>query len=209
MDIRTLRHPVHPINSWQRKGMLSASSRHDCAFSRRELPEPCCTRRAPCKQRARGRPGAGWRPRSVRWKRARGGPQAKPEHPGLPCAAGFNGVLRALPGETGSIAPVALPMTDATIRSGACITARLDASVGRQDHTTSPSADGPTGYSRTGVRSPARPMRPLLQRRVDPARLVGAHGISALRLTSRADAAASTAPRPAHRDDRETPLLAG
>src|SRR5437764_15480655 len=56
-----------------------------------------------------------------------GGPQVTPGHPGLPCADGFNGVLRALPGERCTIAPVAFRIADARARSGRHITARLDA----------------------------------------------------------------------------------
>jgi hypothetical protein len=56
----------------------------------------------------------------------RGGPMGG-RSPGLPCADGFNGVLRALPGERCTIAPVALRMTDARARSGRHITAGLDA----------------------------------------------------------------------------------
>src|SRR5437868_12096945 len=40
---------------------------------------------------------------------------------------GFNGVLRALPGERCTIAPVAFRAADARARSGRHITARLDA----------------------------------------------------------------------------------
>jgi hypothetical protein len=46
-----------------------------------------------------------------------GGSQVTPGHPGLPCANGFNGVLRALPGERCTIAPVAMQMADARARS--------------------------------------------------------------------------------------------
>ena len=49
--------------------------------------------------------------------------------PGLPCAAGFNGVLRALLGERCTVAPVALRFDDARARSGRRIAARLDASL--------------------------------------------------------------------------------
>ena len=63
---------------------------------------------APSWERAQGRPGAGWHPRSVRKGLHTGGPQARPGHPDLPCADGFNGFLRALLGETSSFAPVAM-----------------------------------------------------------------------------------------------------
>ncbi|MET4389016.1 hypothetical protein ABIB73_004781 [Bradyrhizobium sp. F1.4.3] len=51
----------------------------------------------------------------------------QPKHPGLPCADGWNGLCRALPGERCTIAPVALPITDARARLGRHITARLGA----------------------------------------------------------------------------------
>ena len=54
----------------------------------------------------------------------------KPRHPGLPCAVVY-GLLRDLPGETGSFATVAREKLASH---------ELGASVGRQDHTTSPSA---------------------------------------------------------------------
>ncbi|MET4446157.1 hypothetical protein ABIB75_004445 [Bradyrhizobium sp. GM2.2] len=67
--------------------------------------------------RAQGRPGAGWHPQ-VRAPEecTRGGPQVS-QSPGLPCAVVY-GLLRALPGERCTIAPVAPQMADASARSG-------------------------------------------------------------------------------------------
>ena len=62
--------------------------------------------------RREGRAQAGTR-RSVRCKNAHGVDHRCCRSPGLPCANGFNGVLRALPGERCTIAPVALRMIDA------------------------------------------------------------------------------------------------
>ena len=53
----------------------------------------------------------------------------KPGHPGLPCAVVY-GLLRALPGE---------PSSFATVIPEKLASHELDASIGRQDHTTSPS----------------------------------------------------------------------
>jgi hypothetical protein len=53
-----------------------------------------------------------------------------PETSGIPRASGFNGFLRALPGESGFIATVA----------GGVAPANLTPASRRQDHTTSPSA---------------------------------------------------------------------
>jgi hypothetical protein len=97
-----------------------------------------------CRNRGRreGRAPAGTRS-PVCEKTRTGGPQVKPGHPSLPCADGFNGFLRALPGETSSIAPVACGSFLRSPGRDRCITAKLDASVGRQDHTASPSAHIP------------------------------------------------------------------
>jgi hypothetical protein len=100
----------------------------------------------------------------------------------------FDGLWRALLGERCTIAPVASRMTDARARSGRDITASLDAQTPgvrttrfcrTQDRTGRVRAD----RSLTGQARPAiacAPMRP-----------------------------ASTATRPAYRDDRETPLSMG
>jgi hypothetical protein len=67
--------------------------------------------------RAQGRPGAGWHPQVRAPKECtRGGPQVG-QSPGLPCAMVY-GLLRALPGERCTIAPVAPQMADARARSG-------------------------------------------------------------------------------------------
>jgi hypothetical protein len=76
--------------------------------------------------RREGRAPAGTR-RSVRYGNAHGVDHRFAGSPGLPCANGFNGVLRALLGERCTIAPVAMQMTDARARSGRHITAGLDA----------------------------------------------------------------------------------
>jgi len=58
-------------------------------------------------------------------------PQARRKQPGIPCANGFNGFLRALPGEPGFLATVACKIITST---------GLISASGYQDHTTSPSA---------------------------------------------------------------------
>jgi len=57
-----------------------------------------------------------------------------PETPGIPRASGFNGFLRALPGDRAF-----LPPSSARCES---IVANLISASGYQDHTTSPSATG-------------------------------------------------------------------
>ena len=97
------------------------------AFSRRISPEFCFSR-ALVETRAQGRPGAGWHPQvRAPQKMHTGWTTGLAGSPGLPCANGFNGVLRALPGERCTIAPVASRMADARVRSDRNITARLDA----------------------------------------------------------------------------------
>ena len=90
------------------------------------------------KKRAQGKPGAdGTRGRAHNERTSR--PQVN-RSSGFPCTMGY-GLLRALPGEPSTLATVALRIDDA-FEPGwtGCISARLDASMGRQDHTTSPSA---------------------------------------------------------------------
>lgn len=103
-----------------------SNSRRRFAFSRRVSPEFCFICRAQ-KTRAQERPGAGWHPRSVRDRNAHGVDHRCCRSPGLPCANGFNGVLRALLGERCTIAPVGLRMADVRVRSDRRITASLDA----------------------------------------------------------------------------------
>lgn len=85
------------------------------------------SQRALIETRAQGRPGTGWHPRSVRQKMHTGWTTGVAGSPGLPCANGFNGVLRALLGERCTIAPVVLRMADVRVRSDRHITAGLDA----------------------------------------------------------------------------------
>jgi len=69
-----------------------------------------------------------------------------------------------------------LQITDARTRSGRRITAKTwRTDPGRQDHTTSPSADGFAGSSGACVCSPRTPTQPLWPRRVVPRR-VRTHG---------------------------------
>ena len=101
--------------------------RHAFPFSRRISPEACCRSALFEDQRAQGRPGAGGTRKSVRDRNAHGVDHRCYRSPGLPCADGFNGVLRALLGERCTIAPVASRLIDARTRSGRRITARFDA----------------------------------------------------------------------------------
>ena len=86
----------------------SLPSRRASAFPRREW-RPGFHDKSPGKQRAQGMPGAWPHPQPrVRNKKAHEivttGP---PQRAGIPCANGFNGLLRALPGESGFLATIA------------------------------------------------------------------------------------------------------
>src|SRR5438874_1920121 len=100
---------------------------HGCVFSRQVLPECCLGQIAQWRPKGAGKAGRRRHPWSVRYRSAHGVDRWGGRSPGLPCADGFNGVLRALPGERCTIAPVTPPMADARARSGRHITARLDA----------------------------------------------------------------------------------
>jgi len=110
-----------------------------------------------------------------------------PESPGVPARNGFNGFLRALPGDRALLPPSPTDMFLSKPGWADSNSANLTPASGRQDHTTSP-------YAATSfVSSPfdrSRAFRqPALQPRCAP------------------DAAASTASAPRVRDDRDTPLV--
>ena len=109
-----------------------------------------------------------------------------PDSPDVPARNGFNGFLRALPGDRACLPPSPADMSLSKPGWADLNSAKLDASVGRQDHTTSPYAaasfvSSPFDRSRA-FRQPALPSR------------------------CAPDAAASTASAPRVRDDRDTPL---
>ncbi|MCW2020486.1 hypothetical protein ACVILJ_001358 [Bradyrhizobium diazoefficiens] len=141
-------------------------------------------------KRAQGRPGAGWLPLTAMPRAGcatmHSGKQGNRRHPGLPCADGWNGLCRELPGERCTIAPVALRMADARTRSGRNITARLDAQT-------------PGVRTTRFCRTQAAP--------VVRATLF-AHGSPPCEAFAPVKPA-STAARPACRDDRDTPLFLG
>src|SRR5262249_32825370 len=85
--------------------------------------------------------------------------------------------------------------------------AELDASFGRQDHTTSPSAHILAGVA-SGWRALAVAVEQDTVSAVSYRAASAAHGKPALQRSRAPDAVAATASRPASRDDRETPLAA-
>ena len=102
-----------------------AFPRHECA---RVLAMTCPS----MNQRAQGMPGARCTRGLIRkGRRARMSIQAQRRHPDIPCAMVY-GLFRALPGDRACLPP-----------SPAGTPRKLDASVGRQDHTALPSAPVP------------------------------------------------------------------
>jgi len=106
------------------------AARHASTASRRLTPELWASRDAPCLERAQGRPGAGWHPRSavrrLREDRCTAAYRAARTPRPFP-AQWFDGLWRALPGERCTIAPVVLRLIGARARSGRFTTASLDA----------------------------------------------------------------------------------
>ena len=156
-------------------------------------------------KRAQGRPGAaGTEIRAL--ENAHGVDHRCCRIPAFPARNGCNGFLRALLGERCTIAPVALRMADARARSGCHITARLDAQTPgvRTTRLLRPRTSLPIVRGLTRARPRHQQVRCYSA--------VSCHGSQRLTgfarpaVTSRADAAASTASRPAYRDDRERPF---
>jgi hypothetical protein len=125
---------------------LAMTTGHNFAIPRRNSPESCISL---AQQRAQGMPGASARPQPC----AQDEKAHKHSHHGQAGNArhsprnGFNGFLRALPGEPGLLSP-----SQAECES---ILADLTPASGRQDHTTSPSA-GPRSR-RKRLPRPAHP----------------------------------------------------
>jgi hypothetical protein len=99
--------------------------RHASALSRRAAPEVVPIRFA---LEGVGNAGCPMHPQPPVQKKSTGVEAAgSPESPGIPARNGFNGFLRALPGDRAFLPP-----------SSAGRTADLAPASGRQDHTTSP-----------------------------------------------------------------------
>jgi hypothetical protein len=116
------------------------ADRHARALSRRGSRPSFA---AACLSETRGRregraPADAHGPRAV--KKARGRTTGSAEIPGLPCAVGFNGLLRALPGDRACLPP-----------SSADRSAHLAPASGRQDYTAWPSTRAPVVCCRVRV----------------------------------------------------------
>jgi len=118
--------------------------RHGTSFSRRNASEGYLIYSSlETRGRREGRAPAGTHgPRATKKHAAE--PQVQPKIPGLPCANGFNGLLRALPGDHAWLPP-----------SFADNSATLAPASERQDHTISPSAAASLVFS-----TPPRPPHP-------------------------------------------------
>ena len=111
-----------------------------------------------------------------------------PKSPGIPARNGFNGFLRALPGDRALLPPSSADMFLSKPGWADLNSANLTPASGRQDHTTSPYAA--TSLVRSlGDRSRIQRTRPAIPSR---ARRCRVHRIP-----------------PRVRDDRDTPLLWG
>jgi hypothetical protein len=102
---------------------------------------PSCVETCPSmKQRAQGRPGARRTHGPLCGKNAQGQDhRCRRRHPSL--RNGFNGVLRALPGDRAFLPPSFCRSSPITARSGSTRHPQtLAPASGRQNHTTSPSA---------------------------------------------------------------------
>jgi hypothetical protein len=118
---------------------FQTARKHTSAFSRRDSPEACSSFTL-VENRGRRESRVPIAPAVVRQKNARVDHRFNRITPAFPARMVY-GLLRTLPGEPSSLATVALRMTDASrTRLGGNISTKLDASFGRQDHTTSPSA---------------------------------------------------------------------
>ena len=69
--------------------------------------------------------------------------QVQRRQSGIPCAVGFNGLCRALPGDEFVLSPSSGGLAILRDPVGSRNLRRLDTSNGCQDHTTSPSASAP------------------------------------------------------------------
>ena len=120
------------------------------AHSRGRKPTRAMHRSCPSKMRAQGMPGAWTAPAASRAKQksTRDSHHGSAERAGIPCANGFNGLLRALPGDRAFLSP-----SPARCES---IVANLTPASRRQNHTTSPSASM-RFVSRTVASTASRP----------------------------------------------------
>jgi hypothetical protein len=114
--------------------------------SRRAMRSSCC-KKSFAQQRAWGMPGARCT-RSRAWSvvSTRVSHHGRTETPGIPARNGFNSLFRALPGDRACLPPSSAEMSSAN----------LTPASGRQDHTTSPSAD-----KRSRQQRRLRPSHPL------------------------------------------------
>jgi len=119
---------------------IAMSNSRGAAFSRRRGARALRELRPSKSERAQGRPGTGWCPWSACRKKARGRTTGSAEDTRPSLRNGFNGLLRALPGDRALLPP-----------SSADRSAHLAPASGRQDHTAWPSARASVVCCRTRV----------------------------------------------------------
>src|SRR5712671_6716463 len=148
--------------------------KRDFAFSRRDAPEPLLLSLA---QRGRGERRMPAAPCALVVVERTRVTTSTPASPGVPARNGFNGFLRALPGDRALLPPSSADMFLSKPGWADLNSANLTPASGRQDHTTSP-------YAATSlVRSPFDRSQAFRQPALQP--------------RCAQNAAASTAPLPA------------
>ena len=165
-------------------------SKQHFAFSRLVLPELCFTLPPLPRKEGAGKTGCRLAP-MARCANAEadahsGKTTGGPETTGLPCAMVGTAYVAISPVRRALLPPSPCGLLMQRDRSVRCTTTRLDASFGRQDHAIWPYAKG-AGRSRDAL----------------------AHGLIRPATAFAPTPPASTASRPAYRDDRETPLSVG
>jgi hypothetical protein len=113
--------------------LLAMTSRHTSASPRRKTSEPLPESSA-LKTEGVGNAGCPLHPQPPVQQKSTGGRSHRyTGEPGIPARNGFNGFLRALPGDRALLSP--LPLRSLLLKN-------LTPASRRQDHTTSPSASG-------------------------------------------------------------------
>ena len=200
-----------PQGDGEIEGALDPDCERGRVFPRQIWPEPCCRSSPNGSQRAQGRPGAGGTRWSVRYRNAHGVDRWGGRSPGLPCADGF------------TVSFVLSPGSDALLPPSPC------RSLMRAPGWAATSPRGLDAQT-PGVRT-TRLLRPRTSRHIASRACVCSPPMTSTsplssavsyasrepfsrlpppcRHAARAVAAASTATRPAFRDDREPPLWQG
>jgi hypothetical protein len=123
-----------------------SNSRQDTLPPSRGLIRPSCARTLSLENQGAGKAGYSLHPKPrVQKAKARraSSPQVQPEAPGISPRNGFNGLLRALPGDEFLLVTVIRGLRLCRNQVGPTCLRELDTSNGCQNHTTWPSAHAP------------------------------------------------------------------